>query len=241
MKRIRLDTVDSTMKYLACHEVVACEDSFVLVTAEQQTEGRGQQGTLWESERGKNLLFSIRLDRPPLKSDRLFLISEANALALVEALDEYAEGFSIKWPNDIYIQDKKISGTLVQHTFQGAAVAHTIVGVGLNVNQMVFKSDAPNPVSLINVIGREVERERLLSAYLERFEAYLQMLSSDRCEALHQRYLHRLYRLGEWADYRDVQGSFSARIVDVEHAGTLVVALPDGTQRRYAFKEVQYE
>jgi BirA family biotin operon repressor/biotin-[acetyl-CoA-carboxylase] ligase len=113
--------------------------------------------------------------------------------------------------------------------------------VGLNVNQTVFKSDAPNPVSLINIIGREVERERLLSDYLERFEAYLQMLSSDRCEDLHQRYLHRLYRLGKWADYRDAQGSFSARIVDVEYAGTLVVALPDGTQRRYAFKEVQYE
>jgi BirA family biotin operon repressor/biotin-[acetyl-CoA-carboxylase] ligase len=67
------------------------------------------------------------------------------------------------------------------------------------------------------------------------------MLSNDRCEALHQRYLRRLYRLGEWADYRDAQGCFRAQIVDVEHAGTLVVALPDGTQRRYAFKEVQYE
>ena len=241
MKRIALDTVDSTMKYLARYDDVACEDSFVLVTAEQQTEGRGQQGTSWESERAQNLLFSIRLNRLSLKSDKLFLLSEVNALALVETLDEYAEGFSIKWPNDIYFEDKKISGTLVQHTFQGAAVAHTIIGVGLNVNQAVFKSDAPNPVSLIKIIGREIDKEQLLTSYLKRFEEYLLVLSSDHCDALHQCYLERLYRLGEWADYRDAQGCFRARIVDVEPSGLLVVALTDGALRRYAFKEVQYE
>ncbi len=241
MKRISLDTVDSTMKYLARYDDVACEDSFVLVTAELQTEGRGQQGTSWESERAQNLLFSIRLNRLSLKSDKLFLLSEVNALALVETLDEYAEGFSIKWPNDIYFEDKKISGTLVQHTFQGTAVAHTIIGVGLNVNQAVFKSDAPNPVSLINIIGREIDKEQLLTSYLKRFEEYLLVLSSDHCEALHQRYLERLYRLGQWADYRDAQGCFRARIVDVEPSGLLVVALTDGALRRYAFKEVQYE
>ena len=118
MKRIALDTVDSTMKYLARYDDVACEDSFVLVTAEQQTEGRGQQGTSWESERAQNLLFSIRLNRLSLKSDKLFLLSEVNALALVETLDEYAEGLASSGPTIFILRTKKSAEPLCSIRFR---------------------------------------------------------------------------------------------------------------------------
>ena len=240
MLRIKLDTVDSTMQYLARPELSACEDSFIVVTADFQTAGRGQKGASWESEAGKNLLLGLRLRPRFLHPQEQFYLSEICALSLVETLDTYADGFSIKWPNDIYYGDRKVSGMLLEHTLQGATLESTIVGVGLNINQQTFHSDAPNPESLYQILGRETDCESLLEDFLQRFQTYYQRLEQQDFSVIHADYRQRLYRHHEWATYEDAHGTFSGRIVDVETTGRLVIETPEGALRKFAFKEVAY-
>jgi BirA family biotin operon repressor/biotin-[acetyl-CoA-carboxylase] ligase len=240
MLRIKLDTVDSTMQYLARLEVSACEDSFIVVTADYQTAGHGQKGTNWESETGKNLLLGLRLRPTFLHPKEQFYLSEICALSLVETLNTYADGFTIKWPNDIYFADRKVSGMLLEHTLQGASLSQSIIGIGLNVNQQTFFSDAPNPVSLYLILGQEIDREVLLNAFLQRFQAYYQRLEQQDFTAIQASYLQHLYRRNEWAKFRDEIGIFEGRIVDVEPTGRLVVETTEGTLRKFAFKEIAY-
>ena len=240
MLRIKLDTVDSTMQYLARLEVSACEDSFIVVTADYQTAGRGQKGTNWESETGKNLLLGLRLRPTFLHPKEQFYLSEICALSLVETLNTYADGFTIKWPNDIYYGNRKVSGMLLEHTLQGATLSSTIVGIGLNLNQHIFYSDAPNPVSLFNIIGKAVDREEFLEAIIERFKPYYHRLEQAEFTSIHTAYLRRLYQYHEWATFRDEKGEFSGRIVDVETTGRLVVETQEGALRKFDFKEIGY-
>ena len=240
MLRITLDTVNSTMQYLARPELSACEDSFIVVTADYQTAGRGQKGTSWESEAGKNLLLGILLRPTFLHPSEQFYLSEICALALVETLNTYSDGFTIKWPNDIYYADRKVSGMLLEHTLQGATLAKTIVGIGLNINQQTFFSDAPNPVSLLQILGKEVCRETVLKTFLQKFQTYYTRLEQQDFSAIHKSYLHLLYRRNEWAKFRDETGIFEGRIVDVEPTGRLIVETTEGALRKFAFKEVAY-
>ena len=240
MLRITLDTVNSTMQYLARPELSACEDSFIVVTADYQTAGRGQKGTSWESEAGKNLLFGILLRPTFLHPQEQFYLSEICALALVKILNTYSDGFTIKWPNDIYYGNRKVSGMLLEHTLLGASLSQSIIGIGLNVNQQTFLSDAPNPVSLYQILGEEVCRETLLKAFIERFQTYYQRLEQQDFPAIHKSYLHHLYRRNEWAKFRDEIGIFEGRIQDVEPTGRLIVETTEGTLRKFAFKEIAY-
>mgnify|MGYP003526946868 CR=1 FL=1 len=126
-----------------------------VVSTSFQTKGRGQLTNVWEAEEGKNILCSILL-RPtalPIKSQ--FLISQAISVAIVDVLNTFAEDFSIKWPNDIYYKEEKIAGILIENTLSSKGIDSCIIGLGLNVNQQSFKSDAPNPISLHNIIGRD--------------------------------------------------------------------------------------
>lgn len=241
MKHIHLDSVDSTMNYLARPEIAACEDSFILVTTEEQTQGRGQQGTHWESQRGKNLLFSLLIRHMPLQASESFVFARLHALVLIETLDEYAQGFSIKWPNDIYYDNHKICGTLTQHTLQGNHLLQTIVGVGLNVNQSHFESDAPNPISLCRILGHEVNLDTLLARYISRLKEALKQLTQTDKAQLQQRYTERLYRREEWHYFRTDEQRFEGKIVGVDSAGCLILALRDGSQQHFAFKSIQYE
>ena len=240
MLRIHLDTVNSTMQYLARPELSACEDSFIVVTADYQTAGRCQKGTSWESEAGKNLLLGILLRPTFLHPQEQFYLSEICALALVETLNTYSDGFTIKWPNDIYYGNRKVSGMLLEHTLQGETLSQTIVGIGLNVNQRSFLSDAPNPVSLYQILGEEVCRETVLEAFLQNFQTYYTRFEQHDFAPIHTSYLHHLYRRNKWAKFRDEIATFEGRIVDVEPTGRLVIEMPDGTLRKFAFKEVAY-
>ena len=177
LKFVYLDEVDSTNRWLLEH---GGDD--IVVTAEYQTAGKGQGSHTWESERGANLLFSILIHPVGIKPARQFLLSEVWALSLRDSLGEYVDGIVIKWPNDIYWFDKKISGTLIETHLSGGMVREVVIGTGVNVNQTVFLSDAPNPVSLRQACGtdREIDRYDLLNKILSRFvENYQQLLSGD--------------------------------------------------------------
>ena len=211
-----------------------------VIVADFQTAGRGQVGNVWESERGKNLTFSLVLYPQALPVNQQFLISEIAALSVKETLDAYTEGISIKWPNDVYWHDKKICGMLIENDLSGHNLLRSIIGIGINLNQTVFRGDAPNPVSLWQIIQQELDREVVLRQFLSHFEAYSQALLAGEKAMIHTRYIEALYRRDGYHPYTDAKGTFSARIYGIEPTGHLLLQSSDGAIRRYAFKEVAY-
>lgn len=239
MKRISLEVIDSTNQY--AKSLPACESrDLTLVTAEFQKAGRGAGSNKWESERSKNLLFSIMISPRQLLASRLFALSEVTSLAILDALSSYTEGFRIKWPNDIYHNDKKIVGMLIENDLKGKQVHHSIIGVGVNVNQTIFHSDAPNPVSLAQIMGKVIDRNQVLDKILHQFTHYYSMMENGQYTVLHNLYMQHLYRRNALHTYADEAGTFQAWITDVEPSGHLVLECQNGEQRRYDFKEVTF-
>ncbi len=228
-KIVHIDETDSTNRWLREH---GGEEDMVVV-ADYQTAGRGQGTNRWESERGKNLTFSVLVHPVGLAANRQFHLSMAVSLACVDALGEYIGDLSIKWPNDLYWRNGKLGGILIEHRLHGTAIRDSIIGVGLNVNQRTFRSDAPNPVSLWQICGQETDRDHLLRDIVERFGRYL---GSD----VKERYLSMLYRRRGYHPYVDADGPFMAEQAGVEDDGHLLLRDDDGRLRRYAFKQVQF-
>ncbi len=203
----------------------------MVVVADNQTEGRGCGTNRWESERGQNLLFSLMIHPENLPANQQFQISMAISLAIIDALGQMVGDLSIKWPNDIYWRNGKLAGILIENTLKGNLIKDSIIGVGLNVNQRKFHSDAPNPVSLWQITGQETNREQLLKDILQRL---------DFKDGLKERYMKSLYRRKGFHPYTDKDGVFMAEIVGVEDDGHLLLSDDNGKKRRYAFKEVQF-
>ena len=199
------------------------------IYAGYQTAGRGQTGNSWESEEGKNLLCSILL--PPDKN--LYFLNIAVGVALLRVI---GEDFSIKWPNDIYWQDKKAAGILVENAIIGNEIKYSIAGIGLNVNQTEFKSDAPNPVSLKQIRGREYDIESLMNRVLEEVHKVLNEPEQD----IWSYYKSHLYRREGWYPYEDNNGVFEAHIEDVLPTGEIVLKDRQGKERNYHFKQIRY-
>lgn len=235
---IRLNETVSTNSYL--RGLVGKEllpEGSVVVT-EFQTAGRGQVGNSWESEAGRNLMFSVILYPDFLPANRQFLISQIAALSVKETLDHYANDITIKWPNDIYWQDRKICGMLIENDLTGQSLFCSVIGIGINLNQQVFRSNAPNPVSLTQITGGVYDREEMLNHFLKRlYGRYLELIQ-EKEEEIRSAYMAALYRGDGYYPYKDEHGAFEARIHAIEPTGHLMLQLPDGELRRYAFKEV---
>ena len=239
VERVALDTTDSTNNYV-CTLPLAGHERWLLVTAEFQRAGRGSGTNSWESAVGENLLLSLRLRPMSLEACRMFSLSEVFSLSLLDTVSAYAKGFSIKWPNDLYHRDDKVAGMLIENSLAGSMVADSTLGLGLNVNQMRFESDAPNPVSMAQIVGRRLEREDLLGSLMAHFARRMAQLEEGADEALHKEYCARLYRREGVHPYADAEGVFCAAIEGVEPDGHLLLRDTVGRLRKYAFKEVQY-
>ena len=236
---IHLDTVDSTNRYL--RELDSAEDVDMLVcVADYQTAGRGQGTNTWESEQDKNLLFSTKIHPAGVQPTKQFILSEACALALKDVLDMMVNDITLKWPNDVYWRDYKLSGTLIETTLAAGGLKDCVFGVGLNVNQRSFHSDAPNPVSLWQILGHELDRNDLLAQIIECMKRRLQQVYEGQYDEIQQTYHAALYRREGWFPYRDAQGSFLARIEGVRPDGHLLLCDEEGREREYAFKEVEF-
>ncbi len=234
--RIKLQEIDSTNTYI----YNKVEETNVVVTAEHQTAGRGQGENKWESEASQNLLFSIKVSPKAVPANRQFILSMAGALALKSALDGFADGFSLKWPNDIYWNNLKISGTLIETSITGKHIKDCIFGVGVNVNQRQFHSDAPNPVSLFQIIGQETDREELLASILKQFEYYYNFITDGRWDEIATLYNSSLYRRQGFYLFEDKNGKFEAEITEVSSTGHLILHDKNGIRRAYELKEVRF-
>ena len=212
-----------------------------LVVAESQTKGRGQRGHSWESAQGQNLTFSLVLEPLFLPPERQFLLSEVVALSVVDALAAYGIVARIKWTNDIYVGDKKIAGILIEHKLQGPSLARTVVGVGLNINQMEFSDELPNPISMRQVRNFDFEREQVLErlhyCLMQRYE----QLRRGEEQALQEDYHERLYRLGALQWFALPSGrKFRGTIMGVRETGALCVEDEKRQRQEYLFKEIEF-
>ncbi|WP_300724543.1 biotin--[acetyl-CoA-carboxylase] ligase [uncultured Bacteroides sp.] len=237
---IRLDETTSTNSYLdrLCNKSDVPE--LTAVYTAYQSEGRGQRGNSWESEAGANLLFSFVLYPDFLPAHNQFLLSQITALALQEVLSQYTDDITIKWPNDIYWNDKKLCGTLIENDLTGIHISRCISGTGVNLNQQQFVSDAPNPVSLSQITGRRYNQEEILHQIMEKVSFYYSRLKSGQTEEIVSRYKNALYRKDGFYAYKDKDGTFLARIHDIEPIGKLILQDKQGMFRQYMFKEVEY-
>lgn len=224
---------------------MAPEGRNILVAARCQTAGRGQRGNSWESEPGKNISASLLWFPEEFKAGSQFSISEAVALAVVDLLAENGIDSKVKWPNDIYAGDKKICGILIEHSVTGMLIDHSVAGVGINVNQIVFLSDAPNPVSMAALAAREFNVEGLLERFARLLEKRLGEASEEACrEELHAEFLRRMWRFdGCEYPFRDVASGvgYQGVIKGVDRRGILeVYDKNSGKNYFYMFKEVEF-
>lgn len=222
----------------------ACKPQYVegdIILAQRQTAGRGKRGHTWESREGENLTFSLLLEPLFLSPSEQFLISECVALGVCDALLHYGIEAQIKWTNDIYIGDRKLAGILIEHKLQGSALARTVAGIGLNVNQKAFSDDLPNPISMAQATGREFDREEVLQTVATSLMARYEQLREGGAKELQADYHQRLYRLGQEHCYALPDGSrFRGIIRGVEPTGALRIENERGELLSFLFKEVEF-
>ena len=217
-----------------------------VIRAVAQTAGRGQRGNSWESEPGKNLTVSIVVRPENISAGDQFLICRAVSVALVQLLDRVLPRgveAEIKWPNDIYVGDKKICGILIENSLTGSTIDRSILGIGLNVNQREFVSDAPNPVSIINLNGGvELELAPLVEMLWSLVDENLRLCSTESGrQKLTENYNSRLWRRTGYHTFAYPDGQrFEALIKSIGDNGVMTLERRDGATQSFAFKEVQF-
>ena len=231
------------------------------IRADYQTAGRGQAGNSWESERGKNLLFSTLLRYPEVEASEQWRLSMLVAVAVRQAIcealqlsgdEETSKDFAIKWPNDIYYKDKKVVGILIENILSGRNIAYTIAGIGINVNQTKWLSNAPNPLSIKQITQKEYNIEEILQHFL----TSIQKWEAEPTDTIRKEYIKHLYRRTGWHSYVErevsttpthivqgcdnIEGAFDAEWVDITPQGEWVLRLKNGEEKTYHFKQVRF-
>ena len=236
-----ISKTDSTNKHtireIADNEI---EDGTVFL-AYEQTEGRGQMKNRWESEAGKNLTFSIFLRPDFLPVNQQFMISKVVCLGLKFFLQHHVnDPITVKWPNDIYVNDKKICGILIENAVMNKQICYSVVGIGLNINQVSFHSDLPNPVSLKIITGKDYNTDELLTELLYEIDSYYTLLKTGLTNEIDSSYVNSLYMLGTTGMFRDKDRQFCGTIKGINNIGQLIVEDVEGVSRVYQFKEVEF-
>ncbi len=235
-KLIHLESVDSTNNYAANLLKAGGLSSGTVILADEQFAGKGQRGAEWLTEAGKNLTFSVYLEDVNLSVENQFNLSKMVALSMIHLLKKLGIVAHIKWPNDIWVNGRKISGVLIENSISQSRGIRSIIGIGLNVNQTEFGS--LNATSLQLETGGFVPTRDVLFSFIESFNTVYEQFSIHP-EQLTTAYLEQLYQLNEVRTYRDESGTFDGKIVGIEQSGRLIVQ-KDGIPQTYDVKEIVF-
>jgi len=212
-----------------------------VIMAESQFAGRGQQQNRWNSEPGKNLTFSLLVNPTFLAIANQFDLNRIVSLGIHNALEPHlGEKLKIKWPNDIYYGDKKLGGILIENILQGSTIKHTIIGVGLNVNQDIFPDWVPNPTSIKLILQADYDLKGLLSEICNNIEALYLQLKAGQTQKLRDAYLDNIYWLNEFHSFKADGRVFDGTIKNVKTSGLLVVNNSFDTEFEYNFKQIEF-
>jgi len=241
---IELDEIPSTNTYAIDLLKQGSLTEGSLVRAFHQGGGRGQYGNSWHSEKGKNLTFSLVMHPVFLAADKQFYLSKITSLAVLGMLTEILPAsqydIQIKWPNDILVNGSKLAGILIENLVSGNGhLQNSVIGLGINVNQVDFEPYKRKAVSLASLLKKEIELNQVLERFCKHFEALYLSLKQRRWEPIDKQYLLNLYRYGQPANYQSKGKKFEGKISDVEENGFLVVE-SEGALRRFNFKEIEF-
>lgn len=241
LKIIRLPETESTNSYAIEFLAKNRPEEECVIIADHQTQGKGTETNTWESEKGKNLTFSLVL-YPAVTAEHQFMLNKALSLGIYDFLVSLLpdQKVSIKWPNDLYIGDKKVCGILIQNSVMGNNLAYMVAGIGLNVNQTGFTSLAPNPVSLKMATGKDFDLGELLENLIHAIMNRYSTLSTETALDIENGYRAALYRLMEWHEYLVDNYVIKARITGTNAFGQLVLESEKGKVISCDFKEVKF-
>ena len=238
-KCFKLDEIGSTNDWLLTRISNQKFHEGTVVFALEQTNGRGQRGSQWFSQSYNSLTFSLLLKPSFLSPTHAFDLSICVALALSDSLNKLRSGFKIKWPNDIYFEDKKIAGVLIENQMNRFVYQNAVVGIGLNVNQSHF-DDLSDAISLKQILGLEFPVEKVMEYVCESLEARYLMLRSGHFKDLKKAYMSNLYGLNQLQSFMVDNKKLNGKIINVLRNGFLQIELIDGEIRDYDIKEIKF-
>lgn len=240
MRIIKVNATDSTNQHLKRLLHNSPLEDYTILVADLQHSGRGQAGTLWKSDKGKNLTISVlkRFDKFLIKDQ--FLLSMAVSLGILHWLKSFQiPELSIKWPNDILSGSKKLCGILIENNLKGKTITHSIMGLGININQLHFEG-LPNASSLKKITGKDYNLEQLLPDLVEHLRHELNKVSRTNSVALKQSYEQHLFQKDQIAQYRKGDQVFNGTILGVSEEGNLVVEVEKQGLQTFTHKEIQF-
>lgn len=242
MNIIKLNAIDSTNSYLKKLAKDATVKSYTVVVARYQTQGRGQIGSFWISDSGKNLTFSTLIKFSDFKIEHQFYLSMAISLSILSTVKSYVKiPFSVKWPNDILAEKDKVAGILIENVLSGNYIKKSVIGIGLNVNQTEFPKSIGKATSLKNILGIDLGKDELLKDIITAFKQYVGYIENNEFFKLKKLYINSLYQYNKPTMFYGAEGTiFLGKIVDVSAEGKLVVELENGTTRKFSLKEIKF-
>lgn len=239
---VYLESVESTNSYAIelLRQNTPIEGT--LIYSFEQLKGRGQRGNEWESEANKNIALSLILYPNFLTTETQFLLSKIVSLALSDVMAELLQKpqeIRIKWPNDIYVGDKKIAGILIENFLRENSIQSTVIGIGMNVNQMEFIT-TNKAVSFAVLEGQEFDLMKIIERVCEHIEARYLQLKANKLESISSYYLLKLYRFNKWSNFSEKGKNFEGKIVGVSENGKLKLELRSNEIKEYGLKEIEF-
>jgi BirA family biotin operon repressor/biotin-[acetyl-CoA-carboxylase] ligase len=240
-KVISLTNISSTNIFAAKLIETASPAEGTVVMAEYQNKGRGQRDAIWESDAGKNMLCSIILYPTFLAVTDQFILNQIVSLAVADVVEKLAGAKPhIKWPNDILVYEKKIAGILIENNIRGNTFSSCIAGIGLNVNQLVFRNTNYAAVSISSLTGKTYTNQECSELLFSRLDYYYNLLKLNEGHNIVEAYMNRLFRLNESAMYEINGKPVNAIIRGVKPEGDLILQMSDGQTRYIRTREVKY-
>jgi len=237
---IILQEVESTNDYM--YHLLGNKDLVegTIIAAGYQTRGKGHSGNYWHSDPGKNLLMSILLKPTWLEPMFQFYISRILSIAIWKWINNFCKDVSIRWPNDIYIKDKKVAGLLIENIIEGDIIRDSIAGIGVNINQDKFPDNLPNPTSVSLETGCQFDMTKVLDQMKDLIELHYEWLYTKEFEKIDHEYHKILYGKDTFRKFREKERDFTAKIIGTEPTGEIILETREGEILKFGFKEIEY-
>jgi BirA family transcriptional regulator, biotin operon repressor / biotin---[acetyl-CoA-carboxylase] ligase len=242
-KFIHLEETDSTNLLMVRKQSAGENIEGLVISTDYQSEGKGLETNRWHSSRAKNLLFSMCIKPGFLEPSRQFLITKVISLSMLEVLSDHLpqSTVKIKWPNDIYVNNRKIAGMLISNFISGRAFEFSVIGIGLNVNEADFPAWIPNPISMTQITGKIYDRHSLLLHITKSFEKWIELLrNADDLFIIESQYLDALLYFNEWHDFIIKDTHEKGKIIGVSEFGQLRVESKNGVISTCDLKEIVF-
>ena len=237
---IWLNELDSTNNYANSLVAENKLNTETVISTYAQNKGRGQKGNLWESEPNLNITTTVVLYTKYLSIENQFALSQSAALAIKDMFSNFNINAKVKWPNDIFVNNYKIAGILIENSIIGSSFSHSCIGIGINTNQTNFGEFLPKATSMKIVKNLNYNIHEVLETLLNCLNLRLSQLKEKKFDDLNRDYIANLYQFGEWCTYKSNEKIFKGKIINVGKHGELVILSDKGEQHSYLFKEVSF-